>query len=105
MRTSSQIKCEQIRKYFTDLIINNNSQNTNNLPQVQSEKISLKVSISNIEKNKNYKIQLFTFNDETKIPFSEETVICQTSFIIQYFSKRATNFNRNYKDLKEIYLL
>ena len=97
MGNNSQIKREQIQKYFTDLIINNSSENTNNLPQNQSEKISLKVSISNIEKNKNYKIQLFTFNDETKIPLSdpeicnedsEETVICQTSFIIQYFFEK-----------------
>ena len=91
MGSYSYISGEKGTKYFSELTDNSQKDNKSN----QSEKISLKVSITNIEKEYQYKIQIFTINAETKTPLcepeictideKEEKVICEKSFLIQYF--------------------
>lgn len=114
---NEEIRNERSLKFFSDLTLLNCTENLDGNVNDLNEKISLNISISNIERNINYNIQIFNFtNPSNKIPLSEiETctinnngneAICQKALLIQYYFEKeqpllieVTKFNENISNI------
>ena len=99
MGNSEEIKNEKSQIFFSDL-----TNNSNNIPSIQNtaenlkEKVSLRVSLSNIQKVYNYSLQIFSKNSPTELvalnsnqqleKTSSVEAILKTSIIINYFFER-----------------
>ena len=93
---NEEIRKERSQKYFSDLTTKNTLA-PNNPSQTLSEKVSLKITISNIETNYRYQIQLFNLENQNKIPLSDPEIctndnssnaICQKALLVQYLFER-----------------
>ena len=66
---NEEIRNERSLKFFSDLTLLNCTENLDGNVNHLNEKISLNISIFNIERNSNYNIQIFNFsNPSNKLP-------------------------------------
>ena len=94
---SDEIKKERSQKFFQDLTQNNTTQNQSGNTDDLNEKVALRISISNIQKDSGYCIQLFNTAGGMKTPLNQPenlekdnvgNAILNTSILIQYYFER-----------------
>ena len=94
---SEEIKKQRAEKYFTDLTASNGLQGAQGGADSLSEKIALRVSISNIQKDSGYNIQLINNMGGGNAPLGPSENLekdqlgnahLKTSLIIQYYFER-----------------
>ena len=94
---SEEIKKQKAEKYFSDLTASNGLQGAQGGADSLSEKIALRVSISNIQKDSGYNIQLINNMGGGNIPLGPSENLekdklgnahLKTSLIIQYYFER-----------------
>ena len=99
MGNSEEIKEEKSQIFFSDLTSNsNNTQIIPNTAENLREKVSLRISLINIQKEYNYSLQIFSKNDQADLialnsnqnleKTSSIEAILKTSIIINYFFER-----------------
>ena len=95
---NNEIKNIRSQKFFTDLNrINTQTINTN--PNDLSENISLRVSITAIEKGCQYSVQMLSVNGQSKTSLNDQqncvideitnSAVLTTSIIMKYFFEKA----------------
>ena len=96
---NEEIRNEKSEKYFLDLSLNsNNLQDLQNNAENLNEKVSLRITLTNIQNNYNYSFQIFSVNGPSNLlPLnSKETLekkspteaILKTAIIINYYFER-----------------
>ena len=96
---NEEIRNTRAQKFFSDLHrVVTQSQGVQNNPNDLSEQINLKVSLTNIDKDSQYQIQVFIFINNTnqalcsmencQFDSSSNSFILNTSIIMQYFFER-----------------
>ena len=99
MGNNEEIKEEKSQIFFSDLTSNsNNTQIIPNTAENLREKVSLRISLTNIQKEYNYSLQIFSKNDQADLialnsnqkleKTSSIEAILKTSIIINYFFER-----------------
>jgi len=96
---NEEIRNTRAQKFFSDLHrVVTQSQGVQNNPNDLSEQINLKVSLTNVDKDSQYQIQVFSFINNTnqalcsmescQFDSSSNSFILNTSIIMQYFFER-----------------
>ena len=95
---NEEIRKQRSKKFFTDLTQNNGMQNGNNENADElKEKVALRVSLSNIQKNSGYNIQIFNTAGGINTPLGQSenlekdesgNAYLKTSILIDYYFER-----------------
>ena len=94
---NDEIKKQRSQKFFQDLTQTSTQNNLSGNVDELKEKVALRISLSNIQKDSGYNIQLFNTAGGMKIPLNQSenlekdnlgNAILNTSILIQYYFER-----------------
>ena len=94
---NDEIKKQRSQKFFSDTTNPNGQSNPQSGVDELKEKVALRVSLSNIQKDYGYNIQMFNIINQNSIPLSQSenlekdsvgNAVLNTSILIQYFFER-----------------